>query len=366
MMNGNDKTSPTRIQPETPAEVKPQKPLRGIWILLGILVLMIGGGVGAAAGYQVGVQQRLLKSSSQVALAAATQFQLGEQDQTAGRFAIARQRYEYVIKLDPKFPGAQEKLTEVMVVMMRVDTPTPMPSPTPSPTPDLRGVEELLNSARAALAAGDWTKTMDTLDSMRKADIHFHAVDGDGMYYIALRNRGIDKILKDGNLEGGIYDLTLSERFAPLDNYADGFRNWSRIYLQASAFWGVDWPKVVDMLGQVYTYLPNLRDGSGMTASERYRIATIKAAEVYEAKSDYCTAVSYYQLALGINLDPKVMPKATQAEQTCHPATATAKPFTATPTGILTVVSTIGNTVVPTLGTPVPTETPTPSAMPKK
>ena len=41
-----------------------------------------------------------------------------------------------------------------------------------------------------------------------------------------------------GNLEGGIYDLTLAERFAPIDKDADGFRSWARYYSNRIKFLG--------------------------------------------------------------------------------------------------------------------------------
>ena len=52
---------------------------------------------------------------------------------------------------------------------------------------------------------------------MRKYDPNYNTSLVDGMYYFALRNYGYDLITKQGNLEGGIYQLTLAERFGPLD-----------------------------------------------------------------------------------------------------------------------------------------------------
>ena len=57
---------------------------------------------------------------------------------------------------------------------------------------------------------------MVVLDTLRRKDPAFHTVEVDGMYYFALRNLGVD-LIQAGNLEGGIYELTLAERFAPLE-----------------------------------------------------------------------------------------------------------------------------------------------------
>jgi len=53
--------------------------------------------------------------------------------------------------------------------------------------------------------------------AIRRVDGSFNAVDLDRFLYRALRNRGLEQIQIQGNLEQGIYDLTLSEAFGPLD-----------------------------------------------------------------------------------------------------------------------------------------------------
>jgi tetratricopeptide (TPR) repeat protein len=39
-----------------------------------------------------------------------TQFELGVADMDAGRYEMARKRFEYVIEINPNFPGIEEKL----------------------------------------------------------------------------------------------------------------------------------------------------------------------------------------------------------------------------------------------------------------
>ena len=97
----------------------------------------------------------------------------------------------------------------------------------------------------------------------------------DGMLYVALRNRGIQKILMEGSLEPGIYDLTQAERFAPLDNQAEAYRTWARFYITGASYWDVDWTQVIYYFEQVYTNFPGMRDGSNMTATERYKKALL-------------------------------------------------------------------------------------------
>ncbi len=84
-----------------------------------------------------------LAQADQVVMNTVQQYELGVVDLAAGRYDMARQRFEFVISLNPNFPGAREKLTEAMMAQAIVYTPTPQPTPTIEPTPDLRGEEEI-------------------------------------------------------------------------------------------------------------------------------------------------------------------------------------------------------------------------------
>jgi len=314
-------------EPTEPVEV-PKKPKRWKWVLGGVLLVLILGGIGGFIGYRVALQTRISRQSDQVALLTTTQYQLGLQDLEAKRFNVARQRFEYVIKLDPNFPGVQEKLAETMMQIAMVFTPTTVWTPTPdfTPTPDTRGAEEIFNTAQQLVNQQEWAAALDTLDALRNEDSTYRTIEVDGMYYIALRFRGVNKIILDGNLEGGIYDLALTERFGPLDRDADGYRTWARLYMTGASFWGVDWQRVWEAFSQIYPSLPNLHDGSGYTAAERYRIAAVKYGDQLAAAGDFCGARDLYNSALAIAQDGNLAPTATAAQLICAPPTATAAP----------------------------------------
>lgn len=288
---------------------------------------------------------------------AATQYQLGLEEMNAGRLQVARKRFEYVIQLDPNFPGVAEKLTETMMKIAQTTAPTaviPTLEPTLTPTPDMRGEEEIFNNATQLIRAQDWQNTITALDSLRNRNLTYRTIEVDGMYYVALRQRGIQKILA-GDLEPGIYDLALSERFGPMDKEADGFRNWARMYILGSSFWEIDWAEVINYFGQVYAAMPNLRDGSDWTAAERYRIGLINYADSLAAKEDWCNARDHYNLAFAIANDPAVAPTATAVQLICAPPTATPTPTLAAPLITETPIVTVTE-----LPTEVPTETEVP------
>lgn len=362
----SDDTTPINVQPSDPTPtvedtsplvVKPPKKPRARrwpWILLGIFMIFSAAGAGGWVGYNDAIRQRQEKQQSEVALKATTQYQLALLDQSAGRNDVALKRLQYVIQIDPSYPGAAEKMAEVMIAMAVTASPVPSPTVTITPTPDMRGEQELFDNARMILASGDWQRTVETLDALRQLNKTFNAVQVDGMYYIALRNRGMDKIRR-GQLEEGMYDMSLTERFGPLDKEADTYRTWSRMYITGASFWELDWEQVINYFSQIYASTPMLMDASGMTATERYRKALVAYGDELAEAGDYCAAEEQYQLALSISPTEDAATKATQVYRECHPATAT--PGSIIPTeGIETPVI-----IGPTETTqPEPTETPVP------
>jgi hypothetical protein len=325
---------------------KPRKPRRWISILLGILVVLVLGASGGFIGYQVAIGMRLQHQTSQVTLTAAAQFQLAQADIAAGNYDVARQRLEYVIQLDPNFPGGFDTLTQVMLVMAETAVPTIAPTPTTIPltaTPDLRNEQQMFDAVQALLRAHDWNSAIGTVEILRKTNLAFRAVDVDGMYYTGLRHRGIEKII-GGNLEGGLYDLALAERIGPLDHDAESYRTWARYYLTGASFWRVDWAKVVQVFGEIYISLPNLSDDSGWTAQERYRVACINYADQLAQQEAWCDARFYYDQALALGSSGAVIPTATAVSLICEPPTPTPTmtvmaTVTPTPTIIVTITT---------------------------
>jgi tetratricopeptide (TPR) repeat protein len=269
-----------------------------LWPLAGVALLILVAVVAAGLGYGSGIGLRKAAASTQAAGSALDQFQRGLEDMGKGNYYTARQRFEYVIRLDPNFPGAAEKLAEAIMYLDATATPTVQATPTITPTPDTRAVEELWNQAQSAMASKDWNAAVESLLALRAKDINYHVVDVDGMLFVALRNRGYAKITQT-DLESGIYDLTLASNFGPLDSEAEGLMSWSQMYITGASFWGIDWQQVIDYFSQVAPQMPNLMDGSGMTATERLRQAYFEYGNTLAA-SEPCKAVELYQQSLAI------------------------------------------------------------------
>ena len=274
---------------------------------------------------------------------------------------IARQRLEYILLKDPSFPGAQEKLTEVLVqISLREGIQSPTPTPVPTTTPDFTGAEQAYSRAAQLISAQDWPGALNALDELRKLDVSYQSSQVDGMYYFALRNYGYTLITQKGNLEGGIYQLALAERFGPLDRDSNGLREGARVYLIGASFWELDWAQALFYFEQARAW-GNLWDGT-MTATERYYYASMRYGDQLFAEGKYCEegeAIFQYQNAMTVGaLDKTAQSNYDELYLVCFPPTPTID-LTALVTPTTPVVGTTTVPDVPTNTPEPPTETPT-------
>lgn len=324
---GYEATIPPPLEPgsEVPSldedeikKVKSRKLKIRLLIIGGIIGLILIAILSGFGGYFSGIRVRTNAEKTQQAIQVQEQLQLAAQDILDKEYFRARQRLEYIIQVDPNYPGVTEMLAQVLLEMNITASPTPVPTPTVTPTPDIRGAEEKFSQAQNALFQNDWNSAIISLLSLKKSEPDYKPILVDGMLYTAYRNRGRDKILKDGDLEGGIYDLTLAERFGPLDADSKSYLTWARIYILGASFWDVDWSQAVYYFGQVAPALPNLRDGSGWTATERYRLALVNYGDYLAARKEWCAAMQQYEQALAYGSNGDLQQKYQQAIEKCE------------------------------------------------
>jgi tetratricopeptide (TPR) repeat protein len=319
---GNTQPIQTNLDDTQPIKPIKKKPSRIRSILIGIFGFVLLIGLGGYGGYSSALKVR---EDTKIQM---TNKQLGEQYQFAlvdiqfGRYETAKQRLEFILQNDPTFPGALDTLTQVLVLSNQ-----PTPTPTMTPTQDFRGLESAFTKAQQLVAAQDWPNALSALDQTRKLDPTYNASLVDGMYYFSLRNYGV-ALIGQGNLEGGIYQLTLAERFGPLDNTSHMLRENARFYLNAASFWELDWKRAAEAFSQLNG--TGLWDGT-MTASERYYYASMRYGDSLFANGNYCDAYQQYQNAQSVgNLDGTASKNSNQAYQQCYPPTEI--PATTAPT----------------------------------
>jgi tetratricopeptide (TPR) repeat protein len=320
MSEQTESTQP--IQPINQDDTQPIKPVqkKSRWLstLIGILGFILLIGLGGFSGYMSGINDRKAVEDSVTSKQLSEQYSFALVDIEFKRYEAAVQRLEYIISKNPGYPGAQEKLTEVLVLSV---IPTPTLAPTLTPTPDFSGAESAFERAKQLIQAQDWGGALSALDSIRKLDPSYKTAQVDGMYYFSLRNRGHALITQEGNLEGGIYYLTLAERFGPLDNTSVQLREGARMYITGASFWELDWKQAYDYFSQVGSGWPSMWDGT-MTGLQRLQYSAMRYGDDLYEQKEYCAAYEQYQIAAGIgNLDNTSSKNSNQAYQQCYPAT---------------------------------------------
>lgn len=351
----------SEVNATAPVENKPVvKKKTNLFVTFLILVVILG--MGLSLGYLSGLHARRTAAAQVLTSQLSESYDLGVKALDAGLYQVALEHFQYVLTHDPKYPGAQEKLVEVLLALKNITTPMDTITPAATSTPDNRAAETIYQQARSAVAAKDWVSALTNLDALRKNDPTYKVVDVDDMYYITLINLGESMIANTSceniNLEGGIYNLTLAERFGPLDSNAQGLRDWARLYITGASFWEIDWNQALYYFDQLYRNMPYLMDSSCMTSTQRYRYATVKYADGLLASGDACGASSYYATALLFpsNDNPLVEPTATYASVECQKGNPggnngggqqTQIPWTETPTLLVTETPTPEPSVTP-------------------
>lgn len=305
------------------------------WIFLGILLMLVLVFGGAYLGYQSAIRTRMAEYNRQSSQAAIEQYEMAVSDIEAGKYENAKNRLEYVLQVNPDYPGATEMYTDVVGYLYPKETPTPYYTATPAPTstPDTRGEEDMYNAVLASMVSQDWTGALAQMDSLRDKNLEYRAMEMDGLYYIALRYEGIN-LINQGYLESGIYKISLSSSFGPIDAIANSMRDAGRSYLSGAGFWEIDWNKALSYYANAYASYPNIYDRATMlTATERYAEASFEVANLYVISEDYCGAIPYYDQGFLVGSDAVYSVTATAAYNTCHPSenvVATADPATRT------------------------------------
>lgn len=338
-----------------------------LW-LVGILAVFVIGfmlTVGGVAGYQSGKQYLNNTSSNLSNQSLQEQYDLGVQNFQAGEYELALQRFQYVLTQDPGYPGITDRIADVMLIVYATATPVPQATAIPATaTADMRPVEELFNQAQIKINNQDWSGGIDTLLALRKADQNYKVARVDGLLYITHRNRGVDKILNQRDLEGGNYDLAIAAKFGPLDREANSAREWARLYIIGLSFWEVHPEQAVFYFGQVASSAPYLSDASGWTATERYRVALMQFAGFLSNRGNWCAAQQQYELALAVRPDENVQALAEEAAIKCSPPTPTEIITELPPTPSVTEAAPPTNQIPPTTQAPPDTEIPPGTVVP--
>lgn len=288
-----------------------------------VLILVIGGG----SGYLAGAEARQELRATQQAGFLQEQFDLGVADIEAGRLQVARDRFEYILDVDPEFPGARDLLN---LILESLNEPTGTPSPTatqvtltPTATLSLSSLDGLLEAGRNAVSSEEWDAAIEAILALRSRDPDYRLEEANAVLFTALRNRGMQKIVRK-DIEQGIYDLKLAQRVGTLDNQAQSWMRSGQFYMFANSFFGLDWFQAV-------VSFADLCAAGIWDSCYKYAVSAAEYGHLLMNDEMYCEASTQYGASLTTRDQQELYPTATHAFEAC--LTATAGTPTPTPTG---------------------------------
>lgn len=361
--NNGDSTQPVPVR-RSPSG---HRRMNRLWLLAIPILAIVTLAVSVSTGYMQGLRQRSVSEAASEAAVLQEQMNKAIDDLAVARYELARQRFEYILSVDPNYPGASDLLAQSLAAMNEpTSTASPVASPTQTPTVDMSSYEGIFQSAQSAFTRGDWTTTLDLLLVLRAEDPTYRLAEVNSMMAGALRGRGMEKLMNT-RLEQGIYDLTLAERFGPLDGQAASWRNSAQFYIFANSYFGLDPGLAAEYFGQIC-------EAGIWGACRKFGESSIEYANrlVLEKSPDVCQIVQWYEQGYAYALDEKSAPTATKVGELCQTATAPVPTGSITPTaGTLTPTVTSTGIILPSAtpsetpaGPPSPTPSPTTGGAP--
>ncbi|RLT41030.1 MAG: hypothetical protein DWI57_07535 [Chloroflexi bacterium] len=230
-------------------------------------------------------------------------------------------RYQEVLKLDGENDEAIAGIGELLDAPLTaapeaVVTPTPTPTPElPAPTAtSLNSLEGVWADARALYNAGRWADAIARLLQVRATDQGFESAQVEEMLYTAYVSLGTEKS-NSGSLEEAVnlFDKALALRPDAVETRT--LRDVTAEYVDALTYLYADWPKVIELLEDLYQRNPNYRD-----VRQRLQDAHVEYADSLSRQNDWCAATQEYAAAIAVQNGPGLADKQSQAQLLCDTA----------------------------------------------
>jgi tetratricopeptide (TPR) repeat protein len=281
--------------------------LAAIAICVILTALLVAGLGGAVAGQN----ERRLQATETTRADISLQYQLGLADLSAGNYTMAEQRFEWILQLDPQYPGAAERLAEARQAMSQGTLPPVTSTPSPLPPSDTASLDDLFAEAEQYVADRQWEAAISRLEAVQARDRTYREVDVKELLYQALSTLGLIYVRGD-RLEEGVVLLEQARTIRPLDDQAEGELLLANLYITGLTYWNLNWPIAVDNLEAVYAVAPAYRD-----VFDRLVQAHVLFGDQLVEIGTPCEAAEQYEASLVYQFDAEVNDKYEQAAYNC-------------------------------------------------
>jgi tetratricopeptide (TPR) repeat protein len=263
----------------------------------GFLGLVVAAGLG---GVYAGLQDRTADQQAQ----ADKFYQEGLANRTAGKLQLAKADFEYVLKINPAYPGAAEQLQQI------ADLLTVKPTPTASAV-QVNVTEQLYQAGVEAYDQKKWRRAIEIFSQVRALDQAYERDQITQMIYQAALTYG-QQLLTEDRLEEAIAYLDQAAYLKPLPAETEAEAQYARMYITARDYWNVNWEKAIESFGELYQIGPGYRD-----TFARYVEAYIQYGAERTRAGDPCTAQTQYEEALKLRPTAELQTKADAAKEAC-------------------------------------------------
>jgi tetratricopeptide (TPR) repeat protein len=296
--------TPTVASPSIPRPAAParKRGLSATTVLIlafacGFMGLIAAAGLG---GVYAGLQDRTADQQAQ----ADKFYAEGIANRTAGKLPLAKADFEFVLKINPAYPGAAEQLQQI------IDLLTVKPTPTPSAV-QVNVTEQLYQAGVEAYDQQKWQKAIEIFSQVRALDPAYEKDQTAQMIYQAALTYG-QQLLAADRLEEAIAYLDQAAYLRALPAATAAEVQYARLYITARDYWDVNWEKAIESFGELYKIGPSYRD-----TFARYVEAYTQYGNERTRAGDPCTAQTQYEAALQLRPDAKLQEKADKSKQDC-------------------------------------------------
>lgn len=276
-----------------------------------VIVLVIGLCVVAYAGYRVGTDKNRIMAATTIASEVDLQYDLASNNIDLGEYKLAVERLEYVVNTDPDYPGAADMLDETRDLVDSTEIPIPESTKVVIAEQEFLTSSDRLSIIRMSYDKKEWQDVISNIDMLKASSADYNRDEVDGILFVALRNRGMQRI-EEGDLELGMADLEHAEQITGLDEVAGQRRRWASLYLSASMFWDINWKIVVDNLYILHQIAPNFRD-----TDNRLWTARTYYGDVLLKGEKYCLAKEQFAFALNMKQEASLEEKLLESVDNC-------------------------------------------------
>ena len=278
------------------------------WTACFLAITALSVGVAAYWGINQGERDR----ERQRLATAEDHYRTGLERLDAGEFDLAIAEFEYVLKLNPEHPFAQQGVDEANVRIKQV-------AAVPTPTPETYAIvaEDLYQESVTKYEAEQWEDAVAALTQLRVFDRTYKAEQVEEMLFTSLYNAGT-ALLEAERFEEGVFYLDQAVALRPLDEEALTQRSLAIQYMTALGYWGVDWELCIARFEELSAASPGYKD-----VFQRLYRAHVLYGDAWYNQGEMCPAEEQYALALQLLNSPEVDQKRGEAGETCLAATPT-------------------------------------------